>query len=289
MRCSFRITLLFLCTQHMFVCSLFSFGEYWVARLLGGFFWLSTLLLGSCRRRESCCARSNEALWNGVWNQVFFESHLRCRVGWCDRHHGSCFGLHCWKKTNNCKFSTGMFGPAPCWCWLLKMDSVSEKDTAFHSRVCWRPHPQVIPSCSPNRFWSVEVLSLSLWTTYKHTDPWCKFIMKRVINLPVLQVNEMVWDDGANQCIMPRNESFSLSISAAFLVLLMQVLLTAAGGCTCCNYRIDKLASPAKLAIKSLVVSWYVETDFFTSLLLIRHELFLCPIFVASSWVLDHI
>ncbi|XP_024370209.1 protein VASCULATURE COMPLEXITY AND CONNECTIVITY [Physcomitrium patens] len=71
-----------------------------------------------------------------------------------------------------------------------------------------------------------------------------------------ITVNEMVWDDGANQCIMPRNESFSLSISAAFLVLLMQVLLTAAGGCTCCNYRIDKLASPAKLAIKSLVVSW---------------------------------
>jgi len=70
---------------------------------------------------------------------------------------------------------------------------------------------------------------------------------------------EMVWDDVTSQCIMPANKTFSLSVAAAFLLLLVQVLLTAAGGCLCCNYKIDKLASPAPLAIKSLIVSWVLS------------------------------
>jgi hypothetical protein len=74
----------------------------------------------------------------------------------------------------------------------------------------------------------------------------------------VLQTDEMVWNDVTSQCNMPANKAFSLAMAAAFLLLLVQVLLTAAGGCLCCDYKIDKLTSPAPLAIKSLIVSWYV-------------------------------
>lgn len=76
----------------------------------------------------------------------------------------------------------------------------------------------------------------------------------------LLQADDMFWDDITSQCIMPANKAFALSMAAAFLLLLVQVLLTATGGCPCCNYRIDKITSPAPLAIKSLIVSWYVTS-----------------------------
>ena len=81
-----------------------------------------------------------------------------------------------------------------------------------------------------------------------------------VVVVVVVQADEMVRDDVTSQCNMPANKTSSLAIAAAFLLLFVQVLLTAAGGCLCCDYRIDKLTSPAPLAIKSLAVSWYVTT-----------------------------
>ncbi|KAG0628315.1 hypothetical protein M758_1G017800 [Ceratodon purpureus] len=71
-----------------------------------------------------------------------------------------------------------------------------------------------------------------------------------------INADAMVWDNVTSKCNMPANKTFSLAMAAAFLLLLMQVLLTAAGGCLCCNYKIDMLTSPAPLAVKSLIVSW---------------------------------
>lgn len=76
-----------------------------------------------------------------------------------------------------------------------------------------------------------------------------------------MQADELVWIDNENRCLVPANQTVSLSIMAGFLVFVMQISLTVAGGCLCCNYRFNKFSDPAPLAIKSLILSWYFTVN----------------------------
>lgn len=82
------------------------------------------------------------------------------------------------------------------------------------------------------------------------------FVMICRSTVVAVQADKLVWVDGKNRCYMPPNQTVSLSIMAGLLLLLSQVGLTVAGGCLCCNRKINKFTGPAPLALKSLIVSW---------------------------------
>ncbi|KAG0583215.1 hypothetical protein M758_3G120000 [Ceratodon purpureus] len=68
--------------------------------------------------------------------------------------------------------------------------------------------------------------------------------------------DKLVWVDSENRCYIPPSQTVSLSIMAGLLLLLSQVGFTVAGGCLCCNRKINKFTGPAPLALKSLILSW---------------------------------